>query len=265
MFSNDFLDRYHRLVNSERGVRKQYLSREIGKERAMSARHGMSGHHLLRLAEIHRNEIAIRAGVCWKAAVRILRDTSFGTNGDLRADLKELVKSSMEADFSELVESLSKYVPEKYASAGTGISEKFNEVLMRHEVEIDLFVDSRSKATPESEIKSQYNFYGNVGAVQSGAYASATVTLSIGASEKAQLLDAIDGVEGALQRAEQAEVGNRTELLEIASECRDILNEPEPNRTKLAVYLEILSASVQGIASAGAAYEALRTAIALIG
>ena len=193
-----------------------------------------------------------------------MRDTPFGTDGDLRDDLKELVKSSMQEDFSELVESLSKYVLEKYASAGLDISEKFNEVLTRHEVEIDLFVDTRSKATPESEIKSQYYFYGNVGAVQSGAYASATVALSIGASEKTQLLNAIDGVVGALKRTEQAEVGNRTELIEIASECRDILNAPEPNRTKLAVYLDTLSASVQGIASAGAAYEALRTAIALI-
>ena len=69
MFSNDFLDRYHRLVNSERGVRKQHLSLEISKERATAAKHGISGHHFLRMAEMHRNEIAIRAGVCWKVAV----------------------------------------------------------------------------------------------------------------------------------------------------------------------------------------------------
>lgn len=265
MFSNDFLDRYQRLVDSERVARKPSLSREIGKERAVAAKHGMSGHHLLHLAEIHRNEITIRAALCWKAAVRILRDTSFGTDGDLRADLKELIKASMTTDFSELVESLSKYVPEKYTSAGTDISAKFDEVLFRHEVEIDLFVDARSKAAPDTLGQNHYNFYGNVGAVQSGAYANATVTLTIGASEKTKLLDAIAGVEAALQQADQTEIGNRTELLEIASECKNVLGAPEPNRTKLAIYLDTLAASIQGIASAGPAYEALRSAIELIG
>jgi hypothetical protein len=220
-----------------------------------------TGHGLLRL---YSQELEIRASLAWKVAVRILRDTDLGSDGDLRSDLKELIGTAIDLASSTLETDLKTHL-QKYRLPELSLDARRNEARERHEVEIDLYMDSRDKNRDRAQAAGQYNFYGNVGAVQTGSNAVAHVIQHIGAAEKERLLTAVQAVEEVIKQAAQLETTQRAELLQIASDTKENLNSDTPNKMKLHMTLDVLASAVQGIASGGAAYEALRGAMAMIG
>jgi len=242
------------------------MSGEVTKLVSSHAARGMlqssaTGHELMRL---YAQELEIRASLAWKVAVRILRDTAHGSDGNLRADLKELVSTEIAQAHATLEQEMKQHL-QKYKLPALSISARLNEAQERHDVEIDLYMDSRDKNSDRPQAEGQYNFYGNVGAVQTGANSVAHVTQHIGAAEKDRLLSAVQSVEEVIKQASQLDATLRAELLQIASETKENLSADAPNKMKLHMTLDVLASAVQGIASGGAAYEALRGAMAMIG
>lgn len=110
-----------------------------------------------------------------------------------------------------------------------------------------------------------YNFYGAVGSVQTGANATANVIQNLGADDRATLSSAIQQVRDALSNAQTVGEQQRKELLEIADECVSQMSASSPNNTKLLTMFNVLGTSIQSIASAQPAYQALKIAVLPLG
>jgi hypothetical protein len=108
---------------------------------------------------------------------------------------------------------------------------------------------------------STYNFFGNVGAVQTGPNATANIQ-SLTAEGRAELISAIDSLQAALACSD---LSNRDDLEEVAEDAKTGLASAHPNLTKINSYLMALSEAAQGIASARPAYDALKALLAPVG
>jgi hypothetical protein len=266
MFGDEFLDRFQRSMKAEEAPRARSVSSDVVRVVSASAAKGTlqgsaTAHQLVRLYE---QELDIRVSLGWRIAVRILRDTQFGSEGDLRSDLKNLMQGETDRVRSVLEQELNGHL-QKYKLPVASLEARAREAGERHELEVDLYMDAKGRDAGHQQVAPMYNFYGAVGAVQLGPYSVAHVTQHLGTEDKERLLSAIQAVEEVLQQARQLNDLHRNELLQIASDAKDSLKSESPNGTKLRMSLEALSNAVQGIASGGAAYEALRGAMTIVG
>ena len=140
-------------------------------------------------------------------------------------------------------------------------------VKAKHEIEVDLYVDSLmgSSEIEKGAMTQNYNFYGTVGSVQTGTSATANVVQNLGASDKTSLTSAILQVRDALSNAPSIGEQQRKELLEIADECTAQLSATSPNSTKLLTMFNVLGTAVQSISSAQPAYQAIKNAVLPLG
>lgn len=266
MFSSDYFDRFQRCMKVEEAPRRRSLENDFGRIVSMNVANSalQSSSTARQLGGLFAQELDIRASLAWKIAVRILRDTQLGSDGDLRNDLKGLMRSEITRVQSALEVELNQHL-QRFKLPTASLADRAQEAQDRHDIEIDLFMDARDKNDDKAQAASAYHFYGTVGAVQLGANAVAHVTQHLTASDKERLLSALQSVEDVLKHATQIENSQRAELLQIASETRENLNAESPNNTKLRMTLDVLATAVQGIASGGAAYEALRGAMITLG
>jgi len=111
-----------------------------------------------------------------------------------------------------------------------------------------------------------YNFYGNIGSVQTGANAVANVVQNLGADERASLAAALQQFKETIEIAPSLTEPQRQELLEIARECSlQISSESSPNDSRLLDIFNVLGITIQSISSAQPAYQALKTAFLALG
>ena len=136
----------------------------------------------------------------------------------------------------------------------------------KHNIEIDLYVDSLRETGKEAlPPRATYHFYGSVGAVQSGANAYANVVQHLADSDKQEIINALNEVKLAVQNASKKSEREIHELIEIVDDSIDELAKSNPNNTKLRACFDVLSGSIQAIASAGPAYHALKSALLPLG
>lgn len=110
-----------------------------------------------------------------------------------------------------------------------------------------------------------YNFLGNVGSVQTGANAVATVVQNLGVNERASLITALQQFKNAIESEPSLTEMQKQELLEIMQNCSNEINSETPNDTKLNDMFNVLGATVQTLASAPVAYQVLKTAFLACG
>ena len=110
-----------------------------------------------------------------------------------------------------------------------------------------------------------FNFHGNVGSVQTGANAIANVVQNLGADERTALVSALQQVKEAIGIAPSLAEPRRQEILKVAHECSSQIESESPNDTKLLAMFNVLGTTIQSIASAQPAYQALKTALFAIG
>lgn len=266
MFSDEFLDRFQRSIKAEEATRARSIGADVLRVVSAGAAKGMlqSSATVHQLTRLYEQELDIRVSLGWRVAVRILRDTRFGSDGDLRSDLRNLMQGETDRVQSLLEQELNGHL-QKYKLPVVSLEARAREASERHDLEVDMYMDAKGRDTDHQQAAPTYNFYGAVGAVQLGPSSVAHVTQHLGAEDKERLLSAIQAVEEVLQQARQLNDLHRSELLQIASEARDSLKSETPNSTKLRMSLEVLSNAVQGIASGGAAYESLRGAMTIMG
>lgn len=128
-------------------------------------------------------------------------------------------------------------------------------------VETDLFVDGIVNTPADERASQQYNFYSAVASVQTGSHANATITQSLGSSELAAIVEALGAVQRAISEAPHFQVTTKQELMQIAEDCIREVRTQTPNGTRLAALFNVLGTSIQSIAAAQPAYNALRMAL----
>lgn len=267
--SNNFEDRLDRLVHASWAEREHDAPRQIGKVKTEAAHRGAfhSGGTILMINEILGRELQARAILLWQAIVRVHRIVGVDEDVDLADYFKRVFRQYLDEALNALLsvyEKQSQLISVKAPSNLKGIAELS---IKKHDVEIDLYVDSlRGKGRDAvASPASTYNFYGSVGAVQSGPGAYANVVQNLAASEKRDIVDALQEVKSALQNVTDRDEKETGELIELVDESVIELQKSNPNSTKLRAWFDVIAGTIQVLANAGPAYRALKAALLPLG
>ncbi|MDP3483436.1 MAG: hypothetical protein Q8S05_09035 [Sulfuricella sp.] len=265
-----FTDLVYRLVSARIADRREQLPLDISTLRAEFAKNGQlgSGRYLVYVHQAITRELEIRAVIVWESLVRVHQTLDTPLHDDLAAELKEQFVRYLEQFASELSGALAEHIKDGKLRERLTISEAQDKVRKKHDVEIDLYVESlrqrEALAKKGGSMSQNYTFYGNVGAVQTGANANANIVQSLSDEDRQALLEALGQVREVVTSAEQLGA-QRKELQEVTDDAAAIVRSADPNSTKLRAYLDVLSAAVQGIAGAQPAYQALKAALLPLG
>ena len=264
-------ERCNRLVEVKFAERRKQIQNEIAQINETAASRNMYGSSI-RLVQIHKllsRELEIRAILTWESLVRVHRLLGSPTTETICEDFKEEISSYIHQAHDELSEKLRAIMKDAPVNVKLDLDEAKLQSIAKHDIEIDLYIDSISMPPeiPASAqfISQQYNLYGNIGAVQTGASAAANVVQNISQEDKNALLASLALVQEQLTSIQEIAENKRHELIEIVNECIQNANSQNPNNTKLLTMLNILGITVQSYASAQPAYQALKSALIPLG
>lgn len=260
--------RFAQLLDVKVTERRRLFPQELGQFDAQAAARGMfqSSAHAHRIHHAHQHELDVRAILSWESLVRVHRTFGQPMSDTLRDDLKAEIHSHIDQAMAELTDSMNERLKKIRINTSVSLIDSYNVTLKKHDVEIDLYVDSLSESTgSESAMTQNYNFYGAIGSVQTGANATANIVQNLGADDRASLISAIQQVRDALTQAPSFGDQQRRELLEVADECVTQISNDSPNNTKLLTMFSVLGTAIQSIASAQPAYQALKLAVLPLG
>lgn len=273
LLSKKFADYVSRLTEVQFVERRKLFPREIEVLKNKAVARGVlhSGWTLNAMREAFEREIEIRAVIVWQNMVRVYRTLSSSYNSNLAEDFKNYFREQMKKVVGELDPEYFKNDRSLDISTRDGFTlwTSLNQTIAKHEIEIDLFVDSLVKIKPSKESEhltpQQYYFYGNVGAVQTGPQASANIVQNVGAKEKEALLEALKQVEKALSTIPGLSSQGKEELMATVGECKSEIQSEKPNNTKLRSLLGAVGTAVQSVATAGTVYQTLKSALVPFG
>lgn len=260
--------RFEQLVDVQVTERRRLFPQELSQFDAQATAKGTlrSGAHVHQIHRAHQHELDVRVILTWESLVRVHRTFGQPISDTLREDLKSEIHRHIDQAMAELTDSLNERTQKTGISMPVSLTDAYSATLKKHDVEIDLYVDSLSEtAGGASTMTQNYNFYGAVGSVQTGAHATANVVQSLGADDRASLTSAIQQVRDALTQASPLGEQQRKELLEVADECSTQISSDSPNNTKLLTMFNLLGTAIQSIASAQPAYQALKLAVLPLG
>lgn len=270
MLSEKFLDRVGRLIDVGLAERRKQLPMEIMRVKSEFSARGVlhSSMYVLKIKELCEREIEIRTAIIWRSMVRILR-AGAEEYGGLSDALKRFIYDQIDLAFDELTGILSQNLMGMMTLDKVPLDDARNHAIATHDIEIDLFVDSLTftedgQASAASSA-TNYNFYGSVGAVQTGDKASASIVQNLGASDVDAIRDALALARGAMLAATEIGERPRTELINVIDEATGELSSATPNSTKLNSLLLTIATTIQTMASAKPAYQALKGALLPLG
>lgn len=270
MLDKVLLIRFHQLVEVRFVEREKHFPADLIQIDSRASLQGAfhSGARIRQIYQAYVRELEIRAIIAWESLVRVHKTLGGCLTEALRADLKEEMKRVIEKINIELGSSLQERLATTQKTFSISLDDTYKNTIKRHEIEADLYVDS-IETTQHQEGKNpmaqHYNFYGHVGAVQTGANAVANTIQNLGAEDRAAISRAVEQVRETLKLDSSLSLLQRQELLEISDECTTQLDSNSPNNTKLLSMFNVLGTSIQSIASAQPAYQALKVALLPLG
>lgn len=217
---------------------------------------------------MHSAELCARVSHAWQSLVRVHRTLGCPRTGSLRDEFKKELSETIDRLAAELTISLVAQIRDWSKRPGFTLDAISQRLRNQHEVEINLYVDSlgiHASAKETHPMTQEYNFYGNVGAVQTGPYATANVLQSLSEEEKQSLNRALTHVRDSIAAGATISEQQRGELLSIVDDCSKEMSSPTPNNTKLMSMFNIIGTTVQAMADVRPAYEALKAAVAPLG
>ena len=262
--------RFEGLIKVHMAERQKQFPLELRQIDSQAASHGRlnSGVHILQSKQAHERELEIRTILAWNSLVRVHRTFGCPMPDSLRNDFKAEMRQRIDEIFAELSGSLEERTRKSGLNIPVSLTEPHRDVLAKHDIEVDLYVDSLSISSPEQgthPMTHNYNFYGAVGSVQTGANAVANAVQNLGADDRTALSTALQQVRDALSSAPTVGEQQRRELLEITEECASQMAMESPNNTKLLTMFNVLGTTIQSIAGAQPAYQALKVAVLPLG
>lgn len=262
--------RFERLIEVQMAERQKQFPLELRQIDAQAAAHGMlnSSVRILQSKQAHERELDIRTILTWNSLVRVHRTFGCPLPDSLRDDFKAEMHKRIDEIFAELSGSLDECTKKSGLNMSVSLDDSYRDVVAKHDIEVDLYVDSLSTSSPEQgthPMTQNYNFYGAVGAVQTGANSVANAVQNLGVDDRTALSTALQQVRDALSSAPTIGEQQRRELLEITEECASQMATESPNNTKLLTMFNVLGTTIQSIAGAQPAYQALKVAVLPLG
>jgi hypothetical protein len=229
------------------------------------------GHLWLYLMERYAQEVGRRADVIWRNLHRAHNSKGAPYSYRLRHDLREEFRAQIDSVLSDLSPRFQTDMKDAPRAAtqrswNAQLGDAQDRELARYEAEIEHYVASLETTRARgAEPTASYVVHGNVGAIVSGAGASANVVQNIATDQREALLKALELVKQTIGAAPDLVDTDRAELIDLAEEAAAEVSKEKPNGRRLGFALQSLTAAVQGIASGPGAYEVLRAAAAAIG
>ena len=250
--------------------RKKLFSLELSQVHSQAAARGMlnSSVWINQIQQAHERELEVRAIIAWESLVRVHRIFGQPMINSLRNNLKGEIHRRIDQLMIELTTSLDDRTHRSGVNISASLLDAHRAVTEKHDIEVDLYVDSLSIKDEEKTngaVMQHYNFYGAVGSVQTGANVTANVIQNLDPDDRASLSSAIQQVRDVLSNVSTLGVQERRELLEIVDECMLQMSTSTPNNTKLFTMFNVLGIAIQSIASAQPAYQALKAAVLTLG
>ncbi len=268
--SYNFEDRLDRLIKTSWAERVHDAPKQIGKMKADHAHRNVlqSSMTIQRLNEILCRELEARAILVWQAIVRVHKIVGVDKDVDLASYFKDIFAKYHQEALNTILHIFEKesQIMKMKSNIPSTLTETAKLSKEKHDIEIDLYVDSLRETDKEAlPPRATYHFYGSVGAVQSGAGAYANIVQHLAESDKQEIINALNEVKLAVQTASDKDEREIHELVEVVDDSIIELGKSNPNNTKLRACFDVLSGSIQAIASAGPAYQALKNALLPLG
>lgn len=267
MLDQDLSDRFSRLLDVRIAERAKQFPAELRQLGAQASSKGMfnSGYHASQVLQAHERELEIRTIIAWESLVRAHKTLGSHLGNGIAAPFKAALHSMINAFAVDLSASLQSYAQRLPATVAMSLTDAQRHLVKKHDIEVDLYEDSLMSSSKDQSKSPQYNFYGSVGAVQTGANSQANVVQNLGAADQAALVKALELTSEAIRNSGQLGDRQQKELLEIAAECESELRSSSPNNTRLLTMFNVLATSIQAVASAQPAYQALKVALLPLG
>ncbi|MEJ2253986.1 MAG: hypothetical protein P8Y75_06410 [Nitrospirota bacterium] len=265
---NAIRDRAKKLIIVQFEERNHLLKQELDKAKGDAAARGLlrSGPMMGFVRSIVARELELRSVIAWESLVRVHKTLGARVYPSLRDELTNELNGYIREQYSSLsrvVEREANLAPESLSS-DHGWKKNFDHIKKKHDIEVQLYVDSLQVEAGQATGGASYNFYGNVGAVQTGPYASANVVQRLSPEDYQALINALELVRTSLDIVQNLNP-QKDDLLQIVDESVSELKGDNPNSTKIKTLLYTVAASIQTVASAKPAYETLKSALLPLG
>jgi hypothetical protein len=270
LLSDVAIVRFRTLCQVQFAESARLLETEIGKINAQCAARGLIGSsaRLQMLDQAAATALRDRAIQIWRNLVRVHQTYGNENAGCAADEFKQMFDDTLRQTYNEIDATLktAQSLGGVTLTSTTNLEAELGHQINKHAVEIDLYCeDSASRAMDtDKQNTHSYNFYGAVGAVQTGANAVSNITQSIGADEKERLKQALREIQAELTSSSVAPQ-TREELEQIIGESVAELDQPKPNGLKLTSLLNTVGMAVQTAAAAPQAYQLLKSAVLPLG
>lgn len=260
------LDSFNRLCRVQFAEGQRVLSEQIGRINGECAAKGVynSGARLHMVERAFTSELGNRATLIWRNLVRVHQSYGAGDAGNAAGEFKALFERVLGESFIELGRMLRDEQARGGArhSSTAAFEAESPHLIQKHAVEVDLYCEDSARSVTASENKPRhnYNFYGSVGAVQTGANATSNVIQAIGGEDKERLKHALQQVQNEMSASGTTDA-TRDDLHQVLEESIAELEKPKPNGLKLTSLLATVGNAVQTFASAPQAYQVLKSAL----
>lgn len=130
----------------------------------------------------------------------------------------------------------------------------------KYTLEIDAFVQAATLRAGQKGEGAGVVIHGSVGVVQTGAFASSTLTLNVGSEDCGAMMKALDLAAATIRDSQQLAEEHRQQTLELVDHLRSASQRPRPNPSLLRGMFIVLCETLQAIAASGPALAAIRAA-----
>lgn len=262
--------RIQNLINGQKEDRRSQLFDGISRIKSELAQHNAlhSSTTAQQIYKLCARELETRATQIWESIKRVHQTYGVPHSESLSNELNDLFKQYISTEAKELTDVMIQNLMDRSFAMFCHLDPDVQNVLEKHNAEIDLYVDSLKYSTKRSENSNEsstFNFYGNVGAVQTGTNAHANIIQNLSPDDKSKLEYALTFVNESLGKIEEFSAVQKEEIAELVNDARNEIEKQKPNNTKLLTLLTSVGMTIQTIASAQPAYQALKVALLPLG
>lgn len=225
-----------------------------------------SGNAIREYNKLADDELTVRARIVWATIRRSHASMSGAFTDTTRVDLGEQLAAHIHEQAARVADvtlsTVRAHIPGEEHTRGA-IAGRARELLREAEIELRFYIDELSLPAPAPGTSPIINIHGNVGAVQTGTYA--TATLQLGGPEHDRLIAALQELAEAMRQSSEGPEEDRAETLDLVQEAVGDLQTAHPNRRRIAALLAGISQTVQTMASVRGAAQLVRDAATALG
>lgn len=266
MFDSSLTTRIRDAISVQLGPRDRTMQGNLqAQTRVLSAR-GMavSGVAVTSYSKIAGDELRVRAGIVWGAIRRshasMVGQADDQTLANLQGQLTEHI-SVHATKVRDLAVACVKRMPQMRLEPSlieTTVANLARELIREWSVEAQFYVDELQRAARANSSSAAITIHGNVGAVQTGSYATAHVSMTGAVRDK--LVETLETLRSDILQNAEASAEQREQATELAADVITAVKAEKPNGPKIAGLLGGLATTVQTVASLRGAWDFVRAA-----